>query len=115
MPGYSISCFVPLSGAAHLRRSPRKVASIPVRLRCEEPGRGWEEDTRTVLLSRYGAALECQHPVETGQMLLVLRTDTGQRAYAQVALRQGKEDGRFEIGVEFLDCDNFWELDWSEH
>jgi len=24
-----------------------------------------------------------------------------------------KEEGRREIGIEFLDCDNFWELDWS--
>src|SRR5579863_9039255 len=38
----------------HLRRSPRKRASVAVRLCCDRPGGGtWKEDTETVLLSRY--------------------------------------------------------------
>jgi hypothetical protein len=52
-----------------LRRSPRKVASIPVRLHCEEPERFREEETETRVLSRHGASLECQQPAEPGEML----------------------------------------------
>src|SRR5271169_6666333 len=36
----------------HLRRSPRKTASVAVRLRSDNPGGSWEENTETVLLSR---------------------------------------------------------------
>ena len=42
----------------HLRRGPRNTASIAVRLRCDTPGRTWEEDTETVTLSRYGASVQ---------------------------------------------------------
>ncbi len=40
-----------------LRKSPRKVAFLPIRLRSEKPGHSWEEETETQLLSRYGALL----------------------------------------------------------
>src|SRR5665213_1030253 len=44
----------------HLRRSPRKVAAIPVKLTSEKFGGAWEEDTETVLVSRYGALVRCK-------------------------------------------------------
>ncbi len=96
-----------------LRQSPRLAASIPVELRCEEPGGAWEEETQTKQISCYGALLECQHPVRAGEILLVVRLDTGRQAQARVARRQRKIGGAQEIGVEFLDRDNFWNVDWS--
>jgi len=97
----------------HLRRSPRKVATLALRLHCEKPGRTWEEETKTRVLSRHGALVECQHPAQSGDALLVLRLDSGRQALARVVWCHQKEEGRREIGIEFLDCDNFWELDWS--
>ncbi len=97
----------------YLRRSLRKAVSIPVRLCREELGRAWEEETETRLLSRHGASLECQHAVEMGETLLVVRTDTGRQARARVAWLQRRKEGRREIGIEFLDCEDFWELEWS--
>jgi ribulose bisphosphate carboxylase small subunit len=65
-----------------------------------------------LLLSRYGALIACQHAVEVGEMLSVARLDTRGQAQARVAwiLRQGP--GRLQIGVEFHEHENFWELDW---
>jgi len=68
-----------------LRRSPRKLASIPNRLLSEKPGHPWEEETETRLLSRYGALLESEHAVETGETLGVLRLDIGRQVQARVA------------------------------
>ncbi len=99
--------------SCHLRQSPRLAASVLVQLRCEEPGGAWEEQTQAKLLSRHGALLECQHPVRTGEILLVVRMDTGRQAQARVAWRRRTIGGPQEIGIEFLDRDNFWELDWS--
>ena len=96
-----------------LRQSPRLAASIPVELRCEEPGGAWEEETQTKQISRYGALLKCQHPVRAGEILLVVRMDTGRQVQARVARRQRKIGGVQEIGIEFLDHDNFWNMDWS--
>ena len=100
----------------HLRRSPRKVAAIAVRLSSEKLGGAWEEDTETVLVSRYGALVRCKHPAKAGETLHVIRADTGEKALARVAWQRpsgnsGGEDTR--IGVEFVACENFWGLDWG--
>ena len=73
----------------------------------------WEEDTITRIVSRYGATLECKHLVRTGETLLVVRKDTGQQTRAQVLFGNSNLSGRQEIGIEFLDCENFWDLDWE--
>jgi len=96
-----------------LRQRPRFAASIPVRLRWEKPGCAWEEQTRTKHLSSGGALLECRHPLRPGEILLVARTDTGRQAKARVVWRRRELGRRQEIGIEFLDCDNFWDLFWD--
>jgi hypothetical protein len=98
----------------HLRRSPRKTASVPVRLCCDKPGGGaWKEDTETVLLSRYGASLRCSRRADPRESLQIVRLDTGKEVHARVAWQRpgGSEGSR--IGIEFVDCDNFWGLDWA--
>lgn len=99
----------------HLRRSPRTAASIAVRLSSEEPGAVWVEDTETLLLSRHGALLRCSHTAKPGQKLQVIRSDTGQKVQARVAwLRaSGSAKDGVRLGVEFVACENFWELDWG--
>jgi PilZ domain len=96
-----------------LRRSPRKVAAIPVRVTCERLGGAWVEDSKTVLLSRYGASVQCNHPARPGESLQIIRFDTGQKAEARVAWQRPFENESVRIGVEFVNCDNFWGLDWS--
>jgi len=97
----------------HLRRSPRKVATIPVRLSSEKIGAAWEEDTETVLVSRYGALVRCKHTAKAGETINVIRADTGEKALARVAWQRpsGHDDTR--ICVEFVACENFWGLDWG--
>src|SRR3984957_19810078 len=97
----------------HLRRSPRKVASIHVRLSSERLGSAWEEDTETVLVSRYGALMRCKHPAKAGETLQVIRADTGEKVLARVAWQRPSENDDVRIGVEFVACENFWGLDWG--
>jgi hypothetical protein len=97
----------------HVRRSPRTVNSIPIHVRSEKPEQLWEERTETRLISRYGALVKCQHPVEIDQILCVLRLDTERKVDARVASRIPKKSGPAEAGIEFRNCDNFWELDWN--
>jgi len=100
-----------------LRRSDRREASIPVCVRSEKLGRAWEENTRTKVVSRHGALLEIEHPAEPGDTLTIARPDTGSETKARVAWRRLPHGGRYEVGVEFLGCDNFWEMQWegAEH
>ena len=95
------------------RRSPRKAAAVPVWLRREGQGRTWEEETETRVLSRYGGCLECRHTIEAGGLVAILRRDNGHRAIARVRYCRFDAEGHREIGVEFLNCDNFWDVDWN--
>jgi len=97
----------------HLRRSPRKVASIPVRLVSEKFGSAWEEETETVLVSRHGALVRCNHPAKAGETLHFKRADTGQEVLARVAWQRPSAGNDNRVGVEFVACENFWGLDWG--
>jgi hypothetical protein len=98
---------------SHLRRSPRKVASVSVRLCCDKLGNAWEEETQTLLLSRYGALLRCSHSAKPGEAVQLVRLDTGQAVHGRVAWQHLEEREGVRIGIEFLDCENFWGLDWG--
>jgi hypothetical protein len=96
-----------------LRRSPRKAAAIAVRISCDKLGNAWEEETQTVLLSQHGAALQCRRSTKPGETVLLERLDTGQKVNARVAWHHSSENTGVRIGIEFVDCENFWGLDWS--
>ncbi|HUJ40607.1 MAG TPA: PilZ domain-containing protein [Candidatus Acidoferrales bacterium] len=98
----------------HMRRSPRRPESIPVRLLCETPGRGWEEESRTKSISRHGAMLECAHLVRPEDWLSLERLDTGRKVRARMAWRGRMAGFSYPVAVEFLDADNFWEQSWGE-
>ena len=95
-----------------LRRSPRKVVTLPIRMRFDS-ARPWEEETHTRMLSRHGALVECRHPAEAGETLHVLRLDIHREGQARVAWLRQKGPNRVEMGIEFVNCDNFWGLDWG--
>ena len=97
----------------HLRRSPRKVASIAVRIGSDKLGGTWEEDAETVLLSRCGASVNCKHAAKPGETVQVVRSDTGQQALARIAWQRPSENNDVRIGIEFVNCENFWGLDWG--
>lgn len=93
-----------------LRRSPRVQAALPIWLRREDPGKSWEEETWTATVSEHGAGLMCRHLVETGSTVVLCRKGPGDRARARVVYCRYDGDGRRQIGVEFIDQNDFWEL-----
>jgi hypothetical protein len=97
----------------HLRRSPRKIATIPVRIGSDRLGGAWEEDAQTVLLSRCGASVSCRHAAKPGETIQIVRADTGQRAEARIAWQRPVENDDIRLGIEFVNCENFWGLDWA--
>jgi hypothetical protein len=98
----------------HLRRSPRKALSIPVRVLCKTPAREWQEDTLTRSISRFGGMLECQHTIMPDDVLSVEHLDSGRVESARLAWGWRARSGTFVFALEFVNCSNFWELDWSE-
>jgi len=96
-----------------MRRSPRVAEARPVLLRCETPGRPWEERLQTQLISRFGAMFECEHFIRSEDWLCVQRLDTGTLARARMAWRAPAKAGHFSVALEFVDADNFWDLNWG--
>jgi hypothetical protein len=92
----------------HVRRSTRRIATIPVRLSSEKPQDLWEEETETLMISRWGALVHCQRPFEIDRKLRLVRKDNGRQAHARIAWCKAES-----VAIEFLDSDNFWGLDWS--
>jgi len=97
-----------------MRRSARREKAFEVRVLCETPGRPWAEEMRTVQVSRHGAMFECSHLVRPEDWLFVERAEAGSRARARMAWRGPAKGGRFMLGLEFVDQDNFWGLDWAD-
>jgi hypothetical protein len=44
---------------------------------------------------------------------VVTRLDTGTEARARVAWQRQSKAGRFDIGIELLNCENFWSFEWG--
>jgi hypothetical protein len=97
----------------HLRRSPRKIASIPVTISSEKIGRTWKENTETVLLSQHGAMVLCKHAAKSGDTIHLKREDTGQETDARVAWQRTLNNDEIRLAVEFTASENFWGLDWG--
>jgi hypothetical protein len=95
------------------RRSIRKTTSFPIWLRNEDLRPMWEEETETQIVSRCGAGLRCRHLVSAESLVVIVRQDTGRRAKARVRYSRYNPDGKRELGIEFIDNDNFWDLDWN--
>ena len=97
----------------HSRRSLRKATFVPIWLRNDGHHPTWEEETETLVVSRYGAGLRCRHSIQAGNIVVILRRDNGRRATARVTYVRYDADGKRELGIEFIDRDNFWDLAWN--
>ncbi|MBZ5648599.1 MAG: PilZ domain-containing protein [Acidobacteriia bacterium] len=96
----------------------RRSGRVPYRVRLtvrpsDRPGE--EEPAMTVLASRNGGLLVCRTPYTKGQEIYVGWPERETGAQARVVFQQVWEaDQMVELGFEFLDQENFWELDFPE-
>jgi hypothetical protein len=91
-----------------LRRSVRRPVSIPLQLCYQVTGHSWTEKTITQELSAYGASMECRIPIAKGELMTVERVDLNRRAQAKVRWNKRRINGTQTIGIELLDCSDFW-------
>lgn len=94
----------------NLRRSERRLVSIPLRLRYEVTGHNWTEETKTTEVSVHGASIECHIPIAKGELMTVERLDNQRRTVAKVKWHRRRTDGTQILGVELVDAKNFWGL-----
>jgi hypothetical protein len=92
-----------------IRRSSRRSASIPVRISSVGMMQSWQEDTRTLVISQHGASLLTSRPVRIGERIEIARRDAERRGVARVVWANPQRSGGSEIGIEILDCGDFWD------
>ena len=96
------------------RRSGRIPYRVHVRLRPSQES-GEEEPAMTVLASRNGGLLVCRGRYVKGQEFYLAWPDREIGAKARVVFEQvWQADQLVELGFEFLDTEEFWDLDFPE-
>jgi hypothetical protein len=110
------------SEMAEVRRSQRLLVSVRIQVRSEGPEkeRPWEE-THTLVVNAHGALIQLNMMVISSQRLVVKNVKTGEEQLCQVASIATNENGKTEVGIEFVEpSPKFWRvafppLDWSPH
>lgn len=101
-------------GKRDRRRSPRLPQKIAVVL-CwtDEHGRQREEGAETILLSRYGTLVRSPVVLPVEHRLRLRVPETKNEAEAEVIwVQEGEAPEHTELGIEFLEADNFWEIEF---
>ena len=91
-----------------LRRGPRVSQRVPLRLLGDPLTDPRIEDTFTQTVSKHGAMFQCACPYAKGQIMDVVRLDTGRTAIARVAWHKPIAPGQHNVAIEILNSTNFW-------
>lgn len=98
----------------YARRGSRVAKRLTVTLRSLRTENSQEELAETVILSRYGGLLICRANFQEGEPVF-LRWPGGKRgSEAQIVYRRpGGPSGLFELGFEFKNQENFWDVEFQ--
>jgi hypothetical protein len=62
-------------------------------------------------VGQHGAQIETEHPLVSGQIIVVVNESNARKVEARVASIQRKRDGKTYVGLEFLSTEvNFWNM-----
>jgi hypothetical protein len=109
--GQAIAAFVQRA-KSYARRSTRLPKRLSIVLRWQDlEGKSHEEPAETLVLSRYGGLLTCRTKFKLRDEFLVWWPERQKGSYARVVFRRlGRLGELVEIGFEFTDAENFWEI-----
>jgi len=99
------------NGKRRSSRIPKEVAIILIGSDME--GRVFSEETKTVVLSRYGAGIVSEQKLSAEQELFIRRVDNNKEVEVRVVGQLAAEAGIYTYGVAFLDPTiEFWDMDF---
>ena len=98
-----------------VRRGPRIARCVPLVIHWREPRGDWREiNAKTKILSSHGCLLDCTARINLCDEVMVWWVEKNRCARARVVFRKlSGGDQPVEIALEFLDDQNFWEVDFS--
>jgi len=92
-----------------IRGGDRKAAKVGIRMRSERPGFAWYEETKTEVLSHYGATSRCAQRLKRGEVLTIQRLDREQTTRARVVWQEQNRGAEAVTAIEILGKVNFWD------
>jgi len=102
------------------RRSQRVMLSVKILVGGDRPdGKKFSEEAETSVVNAHGALIFLAEPVKLGQSVSVRNVKSHQELHAEVVDVGVVHEGRFEVGIEFLEpAPRFWRIafppeDWS--
>src|SRR5689334_6502322 len=104
----------PSPSTSRVRRGRRIRASIPIMLHWRESQGLWQEiPAQTKILSRHGCLLSCAARIKLSDEVNVWWMEKMRYAEARVVFRKLSAGEAVEVALEFLECENFWNGDFS--
>jgi hypothetical protein len=97
----------------YVRRGGRIARRFHLLVRGSVTGQLEVQPAETVVLSRHGGLFVCRAAFKIGEQIDIWWSEKSRGAAATVVFRQlGGADGLIEVGFEFRDPANFWELEF---
>lgn len=96
-----------------VQRPPRLARKMPILIRSETDSAGTWELTNTLDISKRGASVATVRAWKTEERIWIRKPQTRQQALARVAWLRESAPSAFLIGLEILECEDFWELERS--
>jgi hypothetical protein len=94
-----------------VQREPRIARNMPILIGRETDAAGRQELTNTVDVSKQGACIATNGVWKTEEKIWIQRPQNSRRALARVAWVKKGEPSQFLMGLEILDCADFWGLE----
>jgi hypothetical protein len=105
-----------LEAIQRVRRGHRIAHCVPLVIHWREPRGVWREiPAQTKILSAHGCLLDCAARIKLCDEVMVWWVEKNRCARARVVFRKlGGVDEPTEIALEFLDDQNFWDVDFAQ-
>ncbi len=94
-----------------VQRNARMRRNMPILVNRETDSTGTQELTNTVDVSKRGACIATSWLWEIGEKIWIEKPGSQLRTLARVAWVKKGEPSQFLMGLDILDCEDFWGLD----
>ncbi len=92
-----------------LQRDPRAPRNPPIPIYLQDDAGGKQELANALNVSKLGACIATTRALKEGETIWIQKTQGKRKAYARIAWVKKSAPSQYLIGVEILDCEDFWE------
>ncbi len=94
-----------------LQREPRSSRNPPIPVYLEDEACGKQELANALNVSKLGACIATARASKEGETIWIQKQESPLKAYARIVWVKKSAASQYLIGIEILDCENFWELE----